>query len=66
MSAIIVDKKKRIAIELRNEVERLNELINEAHKLKLTVDFEFGSILRLNMNKPRLIDKIYVTEKIEY
>ena len=66
MNIYIDDKKKRIAIELRNEVERLNELINEAHKLKLTVDFEFESILKLNMNKPRLIDKIYVTEKIEY
>ena len=59
------DKKKNIAIEIREEVEKLNELIEEAAKLKLEVSVHQDSILLNNLNKPRKCNAS-VSERIEY
>lgn len=62
---MLEDKKKNIAIELREEIEKLNEMIEEARKLKLNVVISQGSFLLENMNKPRICN-VTITETINY
>lgn len=62
---MLEDKKKNIAIEIREEIEKLNELIEEATKLRLDVDVSQESFLFNNINKPRKC-KASISERVEY